>query len=310
MYTFVERKIKVDPDGAFPIGATVTMPQSGGKAPAVVMVQGSGPQDRDESVAMNKPFRDIARSLAERGIASIRYDKRTYSYPERMKAMLGELTVFEEVIDDTIKCAEYLSDLPDIDADKIYLLGHSLGGMLAPRIDEHYRGAHGKSFAGLIIMAGSPRRLAEIIRDQNLASLDDLPENIRESAKKQIDAMLDMFDAFADMPDEDVKNIDIGGASGYYIKELDAKTAADYLQGYNKPIMILQGAEDFQISPEKDFEPYKAILEGRDNAKFKLYEGLNHLFMPSIKGTIEDYETPGSVDTVVINDIAAWIESI
>jgi len=307
MSAFSERKIKVDPEGAFPVGATVTIPQSGGKVPAVVMVQGSGPQDRDESVAMNKPFRDIARGLAERGVASIRYDKRTYSYPERMKAMLGELTVYEEVIDDTVKCAEYLSDLPEIDADKIYLLGHSLGGMLAPRIDKHYRGAHGKSFAGLIIMAGSPRRLAEIIRDQNLASLDDLPENIRESAKKQIDAMLDMFDAFADMPDEDVKNIDIGGASGYYIKEVDAHTAAEFLTGYDKPVLIMQGAEDFQISPEKDFAQYKSVLQGHADAEFILYEGLNHLFTRSVSGTIEDYETPGNVAPEVITDIADWL---
>ncbi|MDR0916769.1 MAG: alpha/beta hydrolase, partial [Oscillospiraceae bacterium] len=170
--------------------------------------------------------------------------------------------------------------------------------------------AEGGDFRGLIVVAGSPRKLGEIIRDQNLAQLDDLPDNVRESARQQITALLEMFDAFQDMPDEDVKQIDIGGASGYYIKDVDARPASFYLADSVKPILIVQGSKDFQIIADVDFAAYQTLLGDRANATLKLYDGLNHLMMPHVNGTIEDYELPANVDAQVITDVADWILSM
>ncbi|MDR0916762.1 MAG: alpha/beta hydrolase, partial [Oscillospiraceae bacterium] len=130
---YTERKITVDAGAGYPVQGVLTLPDGAEPCPAVVLLQGSGPQDYDESVAMNKPFRDIARGLAERGIASIRFTKRTLTYPERIQAKLADLTVREECIDDALAAKSLIAAEPRVDTDRIFLLGHSLGGMLAPR---------------------------------------------------------------------------------------------------------------------------------------------------------------------------------
>ncbi|MDR3310527.1 MAG: alpha/beta fold hydrolase [Oscillospiraceae bacterium] len=286
----------------FPLGGTLTVPEGAGRSPAVVFVHGSGPNDRDESVAMNRPFRDIARGLAERGIASLRYDKRTLAHAERVAAQISELTVYGEVIEDAVLAKAFLAERDEVDAERIFLLGHSFGGMLAPRID-----AEGGDFRGLVLLAGSPRRLAEIIRDQNYAQLPTVEEERREAVRKQIDALFEMFEAFAEAEDGDLKQIDIGGASAYYMKELDSRRAETYLAASGKPVFALQGEADFQVYADRDFAEYQRILGSRANATLKLYPGLNHLFMPGVNGDVTDYEIPGSVDAGVISDIADWI---
>lgn len=141
----------------YPLKGLLTLPDDlSSPVPAVVLVHGSGPSNMDEKVMKLTPFRDLAEGLAERGIASIRYDKRTYVHARKMLKV--SVTVREETIEDAILAADMLRNDPRIDPQRIYIVGHSMGAMLAPRID-----AEGGNFAGIIMMAGTNFRLEDIV---------------------------------------------------------------------------------------------------------------------------------------------------
>jgi len=160
---FASYEITLGEDTLWPIGGTLTMPASASNenpVPAVVLVHGSGASDRNLAIGHTAAFHDIAAYLSANGIAVLRYDKRTYVHD--VVAHYGPaFTVVQETIEDAILAAEMLRADPRIDSSRVYMAGLSLGGMLAPRIH-----AQGGDFAGLIIMAGSPRQLLEITADQ------------------------------------------------------------------------------------------------------------------------------------------------
>ena len=285
-----------------PLGASADEP-----CPAVVLVQGSGPSDMDETVFANKPFFDIANYLSSNGIAVIRYSKRTFSYGEKMVEELGgSLTVNEETIEDAILATEMLKSDPRIDPEKVFILGHSLGGMLAPRIH-----AEGGDFAGLILLAGSPRFLLSISKDQNMDYIEAMPDG--EEKETLLDQM-QLWDLqiaiLLSLSDEDAIDTPFdGGISAYYFKDLFEHPATDYLEKITAPILILQGSKDFQVYPDKDYALFKELLGDRENVTFKLYDGLNHLFMTSTTGTLEEYEVKGRVEIKVLEDIVEWIKT-
>ena len=136
---------------------TLFLPNGVEKAAAVVLVHGSGPNDRDETLGPNRPFRDLATGLATRGIAVLRYDKRTKVYPESF-AGLKNPTVKDEILDDVSAALEFLKSRPEIDADRITITGHSLGGTLAPRI-----AAANPSVSKIVILAGAARPLPDLM---------------------------------------------------------------------------------------------------------------------------------------------------
>src|SRR5690606_22442643 len=128
---------------------------------------GSGPQDRDETVGANRPFLDIARGLAAEGIAVLRYDKRTRVHPAGFSG--GDFDVDDETTDDAVAAVAALGGVEGIDPDRIFVLGHSQGGMLAPRIAQR----SGK-VAGLVLLAAPARPLLDLLLEQNhyLVGLD------------------------------------------------------------------------------------------------------------------------------------------
>ena len=294
----------------YPLDGMLTIPDTGtAPYPAVVLVHGSGAHDMDEKIYKIRPFYDIAEGLAKLGIASIRYNKRSWTYGKQMvKALGNNITVKEEVIEDAVYAADLLRSDTRIDPNKIYIAGHSLGACLAPRID-----AEGGNFAGLILLAGSPRRLEEIIIDQGNDQIATLKGLIKWIGQKQIKKIHAKLDDIYSKTDEEAKAIPfIGNTSIYYLKDMGKKTVAEYLADSTKPILVMHPEKDVQVSLEKDFEMYKEILSGRTNATFKLYKGLNHAFMPSLYGTIDkalkEFKTEQHVDEEVIADIADWIK--
>src|SRR5689334_13050802 len=130
--TFREEPATVDA-GGWALPGAVTVPVGAGPFPAVVLVHGSGAGDRDATFGPNKPFRDLAEGLASRGIVVLRYDKRTRVHAART-GPLREFTPKEEVIYDAVAAVRLLLSRPDVRADRVFVLGHSFGGMLAPRI--------------------------------------------------------------------------------------------------------------------------------------------------------------------------------
>lgn len=306
-----DEKVVIGADTKYPLNGILTFPnQQNGLLPAVVLVHGSGPSDMDEKIGENAPFKDLAEGLSEKGIAVIRYDKRTFVYGKEMRNDTG-LSVKEETIEDALLAADILRKDLRIDAKKIFIIGHSMGGMLAPRID-----AEGGGFAGIIIMAGSPRKLEEIITDQNNEVLNSLNKFLKMIAKKQIASLSAKLDNIYNLSDEEAKSTPVLGkyTMAYYLKEMGEHPSVDYLNRLDKPVFILQGEKDFQTSIENDFNGYKKLLGDRRNVTFTLYPDLNHLFMPSVYGEIlkakKEYRVAQHVEPQVINDLANWILSV
>ena len=306
----MDEKVIIGKGTKYPLDGILSLPENlSKKVPAVVLIHGSGPSDKDETIMTNKPFRDISEYLASRGIAVLRYDKRTFVYAKQIlkEADYSKITVEQETIEDAILAAAILKNDARIDANKVYILGHSMGGMLAPRID-----AEGGNFAGIIILAGSPRNLTDIMLSQGEDLIGQLGKLLRIIAVKQTAGIKKKFAAIPDMTVEQAQRTkSLGKTYAWYFKEMNEHPTSGYLSIIKKPVLILQGEKDFQVSVEKDFNLYKQILADKPNVTFKLYTGLNHLFMKSVYGTVKkykrEYTIPSKVDTNVLSDIAQWI---
>jgi dienelactone hydrolase len=283
-FTAVEVTIGSD---AWKLPATLTMPKGEGPFPALVLVHGSGPNDRDESVGGAKVFRDLAEGLASRGIAVIRYEKRTRQYPQQCAAD-ANFTVNQETVEDAARAAALLRTRARIDPARIFVLGHSMGGYLAPRILKR-----DPKIAGFIVMAGNVRPLQEMIIEQSEYLLS-LKGNL--TAEDQVKLAEIKKDPFAGIGIPAAYLADLKG----YRPDLEAKSL-------NAPMLILQGERDYQVTM-KDFDLWKSALGARSNVRFSTYPKLNHLFITGEgKSTPEEYQKLGHVDEQVVADIANWI---
>ena len=305
-----EEKIIIGENTQYPLNGLLTLPDDTAKpVPAVVFVHGSGASNMDEKVGKLTPFKDLAQGLARHGIASVRYDKRSFAHGFKMLRDKDlEVTVKTETIDDAILATELLKKDSRIDPERVFIIGHSMGGMLSPRID-----AEGGNYAGLIIMAGSPRKLEEIILDQNEAALRSTKGFVNWIVKKQVAKFAAMFDGMYELSDAEAKKKKMGGGTTlYYFKEMGEHAAPTYLSSCEKPILIMQGEKDFQATAEKDFAAYKQLLAGKENVTFRLYENLSHAFVPSVYGDImkakQEYNVEQHIGENVTVDIANWVK--
>jgi len=305
----IEEKIVVGKGGEYPLDGLLTLPDGADEPlPAAILVHGSGSTDMDEKIYANKPFRDIAEGLAARGIATIRYDKRSFKYPRQLVKKRG-FTVYDETIEDVLFAATMLREDARIDKDKIFMIGHSMGGMLAPRTD-----VQGGDFSGLVIMAGTPRRLETVLFEQMDEIISSYKGPIRYMAKKQLAKLTSKLTGLYEMDDEKAKDIKImGGTTAYYFKEMGEPGVSDYLAKTQKPILVLHGGKDAQVRTDHDYEKYMELLSGRDNAFFRLYPELNHLFMPAVYGDLKnlkkEYKIQSKVEAAVLDDIASFIDT-
>ena len=288
--------------GQWPLPASLDMPTGAGPFPAVVLVHGSGPNDRDETILGNKPFKDLAFGLASRGIAVLRYDKRTKVYPARLAGM-ADFTVKQEVIDDALMAVKMLRAQPRIDPARVFVLGHSLGGMLIPRI-----AAADTSLAGVIVMAGAARPIEQAILEQSeyLAMADG---TITPDEQTQIEAAKKLVETVRSLTPEDARSATpIFGAPASYWLDLRGYDAPAAAKRVNQPMLVLQGERDYQVTMD-EFARWKSSLAGKSNATFHSYPALNHLFVSGTgKSLPAEYETPGHVDEAVVRDIADWIK--
>lgn len=291
----------------YPLKGMLTLPDDLSKpVPAVVFVHGSGSSNMDEKVYKLTPFRDLAEGLARHGIASIRYDKRSFAHAMKMLRS-GTITVQEETIEDAVLASEMLKNHPNIDPEKVFIVGHSMGGMLAPRID-----AEGGNFRGLILLAGSPRKLEDIMLYQTQEMIPLSSKLTRFILEKQLKTLEDTFRGLYDLSDEEAKAKKMGGGTTlYYFKEMGEHPVEAYLQKLTKPILVMQGGKDFQVKADVDFAMYKELLADHPDAAFRLYESLNHCFVPSVFGRIDkvkqEYSVKQHIGDNVISDIADWI---
>ncbi|MFN7964683.1 MAG: alpha/beta fold hydrolase [Acidobacteriota bacterium] len=295
-----ELELNVGPEGrALP--GTLTLPKTGGPFPGVVLVHGSGPNDRDESSLGNKPFRDIARGLAARGIASLRYDKRTFARPKDFAEVGAKLTVKEESIDDAAAAIKVLSRRTEIDPKRVFVLGHSLGGQLAPRI------AKAAKVAGMIVMAGSALPMPEKMIEQAdyLARVDGTVSAEEQKNLDMLEQAVAALRVAMKQPDASSK-LYLGAPSGYF-KDLEAHNAPAETAALGLPVLVLQGKRDYQVTMA-DFAEWQKALTGKKGACLRSYDGLDHLMRKGEgPSSPEDYAKVRPVDPQVIGDIASFI---
>jgi dipeptidyl aminopeptidase/acylaminoacyl peptidase len=287
---FAERDITV---GAPPLAlkGKLTVPNGAGPFPALVLVHGSGSTDENESVGAIAPFHDLAVGLGSRGVAVLRYQKRSFAHPQAFKPP-ARYTVREETIDDAHAAVALLAATEKINRRRIFVLGHSLGGMLAPRIAEHE-----PRVAGLVILAGSTRPLEEIVVEQMKAR--GTPDEVK-AAEASLRRVRDPKLA----PGDDVDFLGQMLPATYFLN-LRGYAPAELAARLDVPLLVLHGDRDIQVSLA-DFEGWRRALAARPRARLKRYPTLTHLFVEGA-GTVADYEKPSHVAPEVIDDILAFI---
>ncbi|HEX7704711.1 MAG TPA: alpha/beta fold hydrolase [Kofleriaceae bacterium] len=274
---------------------TLSRPHGAGPFPAVVLVHGSGPGDADETVGALKPFKDLAHGLASRGIAVLRYEKRTHASP------LGVVTQHDEFDVAAHEAVALLGATPGIDPKLIVLLGHSQGGFLAPRMAKE-----DPAIRALVILAGETRTMQDstLAQFKYFATLDpnDRKTNANVVAAEKFKQQLDDPNL---KPDDRVSFPTGGSMTGAYFLDTAGYHPEQVAATLSIPIAVLQGGRDYQVTIKDDFPAWQAALP---KATFFTYPADSH---PFVSGTgtpsPKDYMVVAHVDPKVIDDLATWI---
>jgi uncharacterized protein len=297
---FIETEIVLELQG-ISLPGMLSMPVNAQKVPVVILVHGSGAHDMDESMGPNKIFRDIAQGLASKGVAVLRYEKRNYRFAQTLDA--STITVWEEAGMDALEAVRLVMQLPGIDPQQVYVAGHSLGGMIAPRI-----ALKEPRLAGIISLAGSPRYLSDII-PQQYEHLSSLNGQSGDNAKKEIQAAWDFsfeMERKRNDPQAVYDNAFMGIPVSYW-KDINTNDIGAIAASLPQRILIIQGGRDYQVSMA-DYEAWKKALRNHPQTTFRLFEDLDHLFFKgdgiSRPG---DYFNENNVDIRVIEAISDWI---
>lgn len=294
---FEERAVTVGVE-KYPLPGTLTLPKSRSPVAAAVLLHGSGPADRDESAGPNKTFRDLAWGLASKGVAVLRYEKKTRQYQGQMALYVRGIE--QEYLEDVRSAVDLLAKTPEIDAKRIFLVGHSLGAAVAPKaaLDD-------PRLRGIVLLAGPTRTEGQVHIGQHRYLMDhgwDVPKDQQAAFLAEHEAVAKKLDDPDLKPDEVVEGIE-----GAYWLDLRQYAKGGVAPRLSIPILVAQGERDYQVTLV-DFEGWKKALEGRKNAAFKLFPGLNHHFMPG-KGlsTPQEYDAPNHVAREVIEEVAGFV---
>ena len=301
---FTEEELTVD-SGGWPLPATLALPKGTGPFPAVVLVHGSGPNDRDETIGPNKVFKDLAWGLASRGVAVLRYEKRTKVHALRLGPLVDDFGVREEVVEDALAALALLARDARIDAKRLTLLGHSLGAQLAPMIalDSARLGLPGP--AALVLLAPPGRPMEDLVLEQSryLASLEPKLTEERKGVLAELEKAVARVKELAKGAKYEAAELPLGIPAAYWLS----------LAGYNPvaaaratglPMLVLHGGRDYQV-PAADAALWKSGVGSLKTATLRTFPALNHLFMAGT-GTPSpaEYSVAGHVDPGVVKAIA------
>lgn len=297
---YVEQSVYLK-SGTHQLAAIITTPKGATNFPMVVLVHGSGPSDLDGTVGPNKPLKDIADGLACKGIGSIRYVKRTVVYA----AEFGKaFTVKEEVLDDAVAAIALAKTVKGADVKSIYVLGHSLGGMLAPRIATLV-----PDIKGIILAAAPARQLTDVIKDQNKYAVE-LAKDTTGTLQKVLENALTEIEKsrITKLGTMKPDSLVLGLPVSYWI-DLNNYDQVATAKKLTKRIYIIQGGNDFQVT-ETDYQLWKSALAGKTGVTFKHYGEINHLLSPQMeKGDVSQYQKMANVSEQLVKELALWIKT-
>jgi hypothetical protein len=289
--------------GPLAVPGTLGLPHQPGPLTAVVLLGGSGPGDRDETIGRNKPLKDLAWGLASEGVAVLRFDKVTYAHPSEVTKM-HDFTAADEYLPHALAAVHLLRQHPAVDPGRVFLLGHSMGGTIAPRV-----AATEPSVAGLVILAGGtqPLHWATVRQLDYLASLN--PETAAAS-RPAIDAMRErarLVDSPGLSASTPASDLPFGVPAPYWL-DLRGYNPVAAAAALDRPILILQGGRDYQATVAEDLAGWKAGLAGRPDVTIRVYPADNHFFFSGTGPSAPAESEPAQhVDPAVIADIAGWL---
>ncbi len=286
--------------GAYAVPGTMTVPSGPGPCAAVVLLGGGGPFDRDCTFGPNKPLKDLAWGLASRGVAVARFDKVTHTHPE-VTADPG-FTATDEYVPHAVAAVELLRATAKVDPARVFVVGHSMGGKLAPRV-----AAAAPAVAGLVLLAADAepmhRASVRVVRQLAAAAPSAAAEALVETFTRAA-AVVDGPDLSPATPAATLP-FGMGGAYWLDMREYDQVGAAAALP---QPMLLLQGERDYQVTIDDDLARWRAGLGARTDVTIRTYPADNHMFFPGVgPSTPADYEPPQHVDAAVIADIADWL---
>jgi dienelactone hydrolase len=276
---------------------TIPIQTSNYKVPIVIFIGGSGPSDMDETIEAEKPFKDLSIGLALNGIASLRYNKRTYSYHD----LSGNLTIKEEYLEDITSAIKLAKNTPGIDSNKIFIAGHSLGGMISPLVLKE-----NPSLTGAIILEGNARKIEDLMYEQ-LSHLSQI-----NYIKTTDDSLKQVYNAVQaikkiTVKDTSITYFNVKGSYWLFLNAYHPLAVAANIK--TQKIFIIQGGRDYQVT-KTDFDIWVKALSKNKNVSFKFYPLLNHALDES-KGALSpaEYLEPLNTPIYLANDISSWIKS-
>lgn len=296
---YYETKISVK-TGTMSLPGALCVPNNIKNPPVVILLAGSGPNDKDETIGPNKALKDLAIGLASNGIATYRYDKRTLVYGKDMK----DVTINTEVIDDAISAVAIIKKNPDFKDSKIFIVGHSLGAMCAPLVASKC-----KAVNGIVLLAGNARPLEDVVLEQYnyIFGLDSLDASEKKEILDYTNKLKTVKDPKA-LQTAKAEDLPLNLESKYW-QSLVNYNQVKIAKKVKQPILVLQGERDYQVTMT-DFNLWKQNLGDKSKNQFISYPNLNHLFMKGEgKATPAEYDKQGNVEFQVISDITTWVKS-
>ena len=308
------------------LAGTLTLPEGEGPFPAVVLVSGSGPQNRDEELLGHKPFLVLSDRLTQSGIAVLRYDDRGVGKSTGNHA----LATSDDLSMDAEGAVRFLLKEPKIDAARVGIAGHSEGGLIAPMV-----AARSGDVAFIVLLAGpgvsGDQVLVRQIGEGAVAA--GAPRDIGDALSAAASEVVELIKSGADQaaaqsaiekllrvqmglgPDA---ALPAGAAEGVYkqfatpwFRFFLSHDPAEALSKVNVPVLVLQGSLDRQVNAEVNVAAIEKALEHNDRVRVEVLEGLNHLFQPATTGAATEYaQIETTMDERVPEIVAGWIKGL
>jgi dienelactone hydrolase len=295
---FAEHEVVVG-EGPLAVPGTLTVPRGTGPFPAAILLAGGGPFDRDGTAGPLKPLKDLAWGLGSRGVACLRFDKVGAVHAEVLAEML-EFTAADEYLPYVRDAYRQLAQSPEIDSDRIHIVGHSMGAKMAPRAAEAE-----PRIAGLVLMAAdaAPMQRSAVRVVRYLAGLGVAPDEMIAVMEQQA-ANVERADLSSSTPTDDLPL----GYSGAYWLDMRGYDPVATAKKLTQPMLILQGGRDYQVTVDDDLALWRAGIGDRADVDIRVYDADNHMFAPGTgRSTPAEYGSPANVDSAVVDDIVRWL---
>ena len=301
---FTRKEVLFESNPYIKLPGSLYVPNNAKKSPAVVLVHGSGPHDRNCSIGKNKIFLDMALDLVQKGITVLIYDKRTYVYQFHDPFPMDSMDYYSETVDDAVAAFNFLKQQSGVDSNRVYIAGHSQGAMCAPLMAKKC-----KNLKGLILLAAPGRSMLEIIPEQldYIASLrikkDETADAQTNALKWQVGNALK-----EDLTLYSRTSLPGGARPKYWLLDRKYKVLEE-AKTLTLPILLIQGGRDYNVT-KKDYELWADAMKGKSNFKKVYFEELDHMFFVGVgKARPDDVTKPNYVSEKVTAKMIDFINA-